>query len=267
MTKIFSWVFLGIAATGVVFFSNIISLVTDWWRFSEVGFTEVFTKSLVAKVSLGLTVGVFAAAFLLTNFLIAVRSKIPWLATIPEALIGQPLSLNDRIVKKLGIVICLVAAFFIALIAAGSWQDVLKFFAATPFGQTDPLFGRDIAFYVFSLPVYSLGLGLIQILILLSLILSGAIYVLRGSLDLSALLKKHVVIDQKARLHIGILLFLFLTTIAVSTYLSLYNLLTTQSGPVFGAAFTDANIMIPILKVSVFVYGLAAFLALFYGVS
>ena len=267
MTKIFSWVFLGIAATGVVFFSNIISLVTDWWWFSEVGFTEVFTKSLVAKVSLGLTVGVFAAAFLLTNFLIAVRSKIPWLATIPEALIGQPLSLNDRIVKKLGIVICLVAAFFIALIAAGSWQDVLKFFAATPFGQTDPLFGRDIAFYVFSLPVYSLGLGLIQILILLSLILSGAIYVLRGSLDLSALLKTHVVIDQKARLHIGILLFLFLTTIAVSTYLSLYNLLTTQSGPVFGAAFTDANIMIPILKVSVFVYGLAAFLALFYGVS
>ncbi len=267
VTKIFSWVFLGIAATGVVFFSNIISLVTDWWWFSEVGFTEVFTKSLVAKVSLGLTVGVFAAAFLLTNFLIAVRSKIPWLATIPEALIGQPLSLNDRIVKKLGIVICLVAAFFIALIAAGSWQDVLKFFAATPFGQTDPLFGRDIAFYVFSLPVYSLGLGLIQILILLSLILSGAIYVLRGSLDLSALLKKHVVIDQKARLHIGILLFLFLTTIAVSTYLSLYNLLTTQSGPVFGAAFTDANIMIPILKVSVFVYGLAAFLALFYGVS
>ncbi|MBU1016931.1 MAG: UPF0182 family protein [Patescibacteria group bacterium] len=286
MTKILFWAFISIVVVFFIFFSSIIALVTDWWWFSEVGFTEVFTKSLLAKVSLGLTVGVFAAVFLLINFLIAVRSKIPWLATIPEALIGQPLSLNDRIVKKLGIVICLVTAFFIGLVAASSWQDVLKFLATTPFGQADPLFSKDVAFYVFSLPVYSLALGLVRSLIVLSLILSGTIYILRGSLNLSALLGKfnlnslseklggppvklikHKSTDRKARLHIGILLSLFLVTVAVGTYFSLYNLLTTQSGPVFGAAFTDTNVMIPIVKVSVFAYGLAAFLALFYGVS
>src|SRR3990170_3705543 len=286
MTKIFSWVFIGIVAAFFIFFSSIVALVTDWWWFSEVGFTEIFTKSLATKVIIGLTVGLFAAAFLLTNFLIALRSKIPWLTTIPEALIGQPLSLNDRIVKKLGIVMCLIVAFFIGLIAAASWQDVLKFFAATPFGQTDPLFGKDVAFYVFSLPIYSLVLGLARILILLSLIGCGVVYILRGSLNLADLLGKfnlasiskklggppvklikHKSTDRKARLHIGILLSLFLATVAVGTYFSLYNLLTTQSGPVFGAAFTDTNVMIPIVKVSVFAYGLAAFLALFYGVS
>lgn len=286
ITKTFSLIFVGVAAIFFIFFSNIVALVTDWWWFSEVGFTEIFTKSLATKVILGLTVGLFAAAFLLTNLSLAVRSKIPWLAAIPEALIGQSLSLNDRLVKKLGIVICFMAAFFIGLVAAASWQDVLKFLAATPFGQTDPLFGRDIAFYVFSMPVYSLALGIIRSLIVLSLIVSATIYLLRGSLKLSTLLGKFNLAslseklggppiklakrsstDQKARLHIGILLFLFLATVAAGTYLSLYNLLTTQSGPVFGAAFTDANIMIPILKVSVFVYGLAAFLALFYGVS
>ena len=302
MTKIFSWAFIGIVVAFSIFFSSIVVFVTDWWWFSEVGFTEVFIKSLGAKVILGLTAGLFAATFLLTNFLVAVRSKIPWMLAIPEALIGQPLSLNDRMVKKLGIVLCSVVAFFIGLVSAASWQDVLKFLATTPFGQTDPLFGRDIAFYVFSLPVYSLGLGLMRTLILLSLIVSGIIYILRGSLNLSTLLGKFnlnslseklggspiklvkhsdthsahstssgqassVQADQKARLHIGILLFLFLATIATGTYLSLYNLLITQSGPVFGAAFTDANVMIPILKISVFVYGLVAFLALFYGVS
>ena len=286
ITKIFSWAFIGIVVAFFIFFSSIVALVTDWWWFSEVGFTEIFTKSLATKVIIGLTVGLFAAAFLLTNFLIALRSKIPWLTTIPEALIGQPLSLNDRIVKKLGIVMCLIVAFFIGLIAAASWQDVLKFFAATPFGQTDPLFGKDVAFYVFSLPIYSLVLGLARILILLSLIGCGVVYILRGSLNLADLLGKfnlasisqklggppvklikHKSTDRKARLHIGILLSLFLVTVAVGTYLSLYNLLTTQSGTVFGAAFTDANIMIPILKVSVFTYGLVAFLALFYGVS
>src|SRR3990167_708245 len=229
MTKIFSWAFLGIVIAFFIFFSSIVGLVTDWWWFSEVGFTEIFTKSLSAKIVLGLTTGLFAAAFILLNFLITVRSKIPWMLAIPEALVGQSISLNDRIVKKLGIVVCLAVSFFIGLIAAASWQDVLKFLSATPFGQTDPLFGRDIAFYVFSLPVFSLVLGLIRVLILLSLVGCGTIYFLRGSLNFSTLLGKfnlnslseklggptiklvkHSGTDPKARLHIGILLALFL---------------------------------------------------------
>ncbi|MBU0576714.1 UPF0182 family protein [Patescibacteria group bacterium] len=286
MTKIFFWAFIGIGVAFFIFFSSIITLITDWWWFSEVGFTGIFIKSLGTKVVLGFAIGFFAAAFLLTNLVLALRSKIPWMATIPEALIGQPLSLNDRIVKKLGIIFCLSVSFFIGLVAAASWQDVLKFLVTTPFGQIDPLFGRDLSFYVFSLPVYSLGLSLLRILVLLSLIISGAIYLLRGSLNFSTMLgkinlnnlskklggppiklPKHTSSDQKARLHIGILLSLFFTTVAIGTYFSLFELLTVQSGPVFGAAFTDANVMIPIIKISVVIFGLTAILALFYGVS
>lgn len=286
MTKLFSWVFIGIIALFFIFFSGIIALVADWWWFSEVGFTEIFTTSLVAKTALGLTAGLFAVTFLLINFLVAMRSKIPWVTVVPEVLIGQPLSLNDRIVKKLGIGICVAVSFFIGLVAAANWEDVLKFLFATPFGQTDPLFGNDIGFYVFSLPVYSLGLGILRFLVLLSLIVSSAIYLLRGSLDVSTLLDKfnlntlseklggpaiklvkHSPADQKARLHIGILLSFFFVTVAIGTYFSLYNLLTTQSGPVFGAAFIDANIMVPLLRISIFAYGLATLLALYYGTS
>src|SRR3990170_5419575 len=111
ITKFFSWTFLAIGVVVLISFSTILSLVTNWWWFSEVDFTEIFIKSLGAKVILGLTVGLFAAAFLLINLYLAGRSKIPWMAAIPGALIDQPLSLNDRIVKKLGIIICLVAAF------------------------------------------------------------------------------------------------------------------------------------------------------------
>jgi len=293
ITKFFSWAFLGIALVTFIFFSNIIFLITDWWWYQEVGFTEIFIKSLSAKIIVGAGAGLFAAVFLLTNLFLAVRSKIPWMAVIPEALIGKPVTLNNRIIGKLGIVLSSVIALFIGLIASSSWHDVLKFLSATPFGQRDPIFGQDVSFYVFSLPVYSLGFGLIKTVILISLIGCGAIYILRGSLNLSSILgkfdlskltpiksgltgkpgspllkaAKNLGTDQKARLHIGILLSLFLTTIAAGAYLSLYSLLTSQSGPVFGAAFTDANVMVPILQVSVFVYGLAAILALFYGIS
>ncbi len=263
-TKFFSLTFFGIVFISFIFLSSIVSLITDWWWYQEVGLTEVFVKSLSAKIVVGIGAGIITATFLLTNLFLAARSKIPWICAIPEVLAGQPISINDRMVRKLGIVISCVIALFIAFIAASSWHDVLKFLYRVPFGQSDPLFGKDISFYVFSLPVFSLVLGLIKTVILISLIGCGAIYVLRGSLNLSRFLLK---IEPKARLHIGALLFLFLSTIAAGMYLSLYNLLIVQSGPVFGAAFTDANIMVPLLRISVFVYGLSAVLALFYGIS
>jgi len=288
INKFFSLTFLGLAFVTFIFFSGIVSLITDWWWYQEVGFTEIFIKSLSAKIIVGFSAGILAAAFLLTNLSFAIRSKIPWMAAIPEVLIGtnQPLSLNSRLLGKLGIILSCVIALFISLLASSSWHDVLKFLSSVPFSQNDPIFGRDISFYVFSLPVYSFGLGLIKTVILISLIASGAIYVLRGDLNLSSLFPKinlskltgkpeslisksakDQISDPKARLHIGILLALLLTTIAIGTYLSLYNLLTAQSGPVFGATFTDANIMVPLLRISVFVYGLGAVLALFYGIS
>ncbi len=286
ITKLFSLTFLGIALVIVIFFSSIVSLITDWWWFSEVGFTEIFTKSITAQLAVGSVAGLFSAAFLLVNFLAALRSKVPWMATIPEALVGQPLAFDSRIIKKMGVAFSFVIALFIALVASSSWQDVLKFLSSTPFGQADPLFGRDVSFYVFLLPVYSLALGLVKTLIVISLVGCVLVYVLRGSLnpadffgkfDLTSLseklggppvkLIKHRGTDQGARMHIGMLLALFLATVAAGTYLSLYSLLTSQSGAVFGAAFTDAHIMVPLLRASVFAYGLAAILALYYGVS
>ncbi len=266
ITKFFSWTFLGIFFVLLVSFSTILSLVIDWWWFSEVGFIEIFTKSIVTRLVVGGVTGLLAAAFFLTNFLVAMRSKTAWIATLPAALVGQDLALDSRIIKKLGVVFGCVVAFLIALAASARWQDILKFLAATPFGQTDPLFGRDAAFYVFSLPVYSLALGLVKTIIVISLVGCGLIYMLRGSLNLADLLRKKSP-DQKARMHLGVLLSIFLATVSVGTHLALYNLLTSQSGAVFGAAFTDVNIMVPLLRASVFIYGLAAVLALYYGIS
>src|SRR3989338_11664393 len=237
ITKFFSLTFLGLVFVTFIFFSSIVSIITDWWWYQEVGFTEIFIKSLIAKIIVGFSAGLIAAVFLLTNLSIAIRSKIPWVASIPEALIGlsQPLSLNNRIIGKLGIIISCIIALFIGLLASSSWHDVLKFLSSVPFGQKDPIFAADISFYVFSLPVFSLALGLIKTVILISLIGCGLIYALRGSLNLSSLFPKinlskltgkpeSLIIrptkdqtEPKARLHISILLSLFLATIAAGT--------------------------------------------------
>jgi len=93
-TRLFSGI--GIAIIFLLFFSfsTIVTFVTDWWWFAEVGQTEVFIKPLVTKIIIGLVTAVITLIFLLVNFLVAVRSKTDWTALIPEALLGTPVSLE-----------------------------------------------------------------------------------------------------------------------------------------------------------------------------
>ncbi len=259
------WLVGGIIFLLFSLFSTMVALIVDWWWFSEVGYTEVFITSLVAKVALGLGVSIFAFLFLFTSLLVATSSKIPWFVALPENILGRPISLDGRMAKKLGTIISLVIAVFLGLVASAEWQDVLKFFSSTPFGIADPVFGKDIAFYIFSLPVITFGLGLFKTVILISLIGCAAIYVLRGNLNLRSLRKLEIPFNM--RIHVAVLLALFFITMAVSAYLSLFKLLVGQNGQVYGAVFTDVHVMVPILWASVSVIIVASLAALYWGKS
>ena len=249
-----------------ILLSSGVAFVTDWWWFSEVGHTQIFIKSLVSKIVLFLSAGIFAAVFLLINFSLATRSKISWTAILPEALIGRPMNLDSRIVKKLAVVLSVVIAVFFGLAAAANWQEVLKFISGAAFGASDPIFNKDIGFYIFSLPVFQTGLGLIKFLVLLTLIGCAIIYFLRGSLNVASLrLLKQMQIERGARIHLGILLAIFLSTIVAGVYLSRFTLLTSQSGLVFGATYTDATVRIFMLWISMAAAVLAAVSAAFWA--
>src|SRR3989344_101279 len=263
------------------FFSGIVAFVTDWWWFSEVGHTQIFITSLVAKITLFSSAGVFAAVFLLINFSLAIRSKNSWTAILPAVLTGQQVvNVDSHIVKKLAVVLSVVTAIFFGLATAANWQEVLKFISGAPFNVTDPIFGKDIGFYLFTLPVFQMGLGLIKFLVLLSLVGSAIIYFLRESLNFSGLpieaglaesrraglrLLKLLRIERGARIHLGILLAIFLSTIVAGVYLSRFALLTSQGGLVFGATYIDATVRIFLLWISMTVAALAVISATFWA--
>jgi len=253
-----------------ILLSNVVAFVTDWWWFSEVGYNQIFIKSLIAKIALFLSAGIFAAIFLLTNFSVALRSKISWLATLPR---HGGVNLDNRLVKKLAVAASLVIAFFFGLVAAANWQEVLKFISGAAFGAADPIFSKDIGFYVFSLPFLQMVLGLTKTLIALTMIGCGFMYFLQGSLNFGGLPEqtegtarpirdrgalRALAISNGARIHLGILLAIFLAAIAVGVYLSRFTLLTSQSGLVFGATYTDTIVRIPMLWVSMMAAVLAA---------
>lgn len=267
------------------FFSSIVGFVSDWWWFSEVKYSEIFMTALSMKFLIGSIVVVFSFLFLYINVLIATSAKTEWFMVLPESIMGRPVSLSNAITKKIGLGVALVVAVLLGMIAATGWQDVLKFLNATPFGVTDPVFNKDISFYVFSLPVYAFILGLLKALLLISLVLVGSVYVFRGLLNLASFLGNFVNphhdrevrfarktesedIVQKSRFHTAVLLFGLLFVAAVSSYLSLFKLLTGQTfGQISGSAYTGINIIIPFIWMSIVALVVAALAVLYWGRS
>lgn len=275
--RLFSLIGAGIVLLLFFSFSTIVYFITDLWWFKEVGYMQLFIKPFIVKIVLTLIATFIVAAFLFINFFISHRSKISWVAFIPKELFGYALTLENSMVRKISIGVSIIVSLLFGLVAASYWQDVLKFMSITLFNENDPIFKKDVGFYIFSLPVLQLIQSFAQILILISLIGSFIIYLLRGSFDLTSLLSKlslfkkksvkKIKIETKARVHLAILTFLFLVIASFGTYLSLFKLLIVPSGPIFGAAYTDATLAIPIIKISTIITLLIAILTLVWGIS
>jgi hypothetical protein len=162
------------------------------------------------------------------------------------------------------LIVCAVALLvgvFIGLAQTGSWDTLLKWFYGVPFGRTDPLFGRDLGFYVFTLPVYELVKDWALLMVVLCGAISGVIYVVRGEIDYQQ--GRLPTFSAVATRHLSVLLAVFFLVKAWGYLLKRYELLTSNNGIVFGAAYTDVHLRLPILIALVGAALLAAALCLY----
>ncbi|MBI2484292.1 UPF0182 family protein [Candidatus Uhrbacteria bacterium] len=263
-----------------VFFPGIISLISDWWWFHTVNFENVFRTSLLAQLGVGIGVGAFVAVFLAGNILIAITSRTGWHATISEQIAGRTLTVGQAVFYKIGIIASLIVGTLAGLTASAFWREILLFLNATPFSVSDPIFSKDISFYVFSLPVYSAALIFTNFLIVTSAIACGAVYFLQGGFNLASLAsgilsrfgsRRRVLVDtgygvfRKARLHVGILVALFFVAVSAGTLIRVYELVIMNNGIAFGATATDVTVVLPLLRASAVVFAAAAILTLLYS--
>ena len=152
---------------------SVAAFYTDWLWFKEVGFEAVFAKRLRMSFLTGGVV--FAAAFaaLWANARLALSVLTQPYVVIASSAQGQPILFNRPQVRRAATIIATVAALAMALPASSRWLDLLEYRYAVPFGQRDPIFNRDVAFYVFQLPVYEFVRGLTLAVVVLSLGLRG----------------------------------------------------------------------------------------------
>jgi uncharacterized protein len=220
---------------------------TDWLWFEEVGQSPVFLRVVALRGALFLVVGLVTLLFVGVNLRAAAYARPPDVFWELEEPLGLPSRLIlEPLLRRALIPFTVLVAVLFGLAATAEWQTLLVYQHAQPFGGApDPIFHRDIGFYVFTLPLWRRALEWVFLLIGFTLGGTALIYFLGRVLVLTA---RSPVITARARAHLLGLLALLLFAKALDFYLDRFELLFSQRGAVFGAMYTDVHATLPALS-------------------
>src|SRR5206468_418727 len=241
-------------ALGLV--AQLVPLYTDWLWFQEVGYTAVFTTTLALRGALFTGLALSVLVFLYVNLTLAARTAAPDVIWELEDQLGPPgRVVIGPLIRRFLPVVLFVSALVAGLRATVHWETLLGYLNAIEFGGTDPLFGRDLAFFVFILPFWRLLYGWAITMVVSTIILTLVVYILQRSLVLTT---RGPRLAAGARTHLLALGALALALKAGGFWLDRFELVFSPRGTVFGASYTDIHASLPALGVLAVVSGVAA---------
>lgn len=242
-----------------------------WFGAQDLG--AVFALRLQTELALGAIAAVVAAVFIAANSL--------WAAWR----LRRVASKEDRDSRGMSTLFAAIPAVAIVLgvgfglAAFGDWQTWLGYQAQVPFGQTDPTFGQDVAFYVWTLPALSALRGWLTGLIVVAALGTILVYAI-GLMSIEPPiaagrpypfiarerdLRYHPLLAPAVR-HVAVLGAIFLVLVAASYWLNNWELVYSSRGVVFGASATDMHAVYPANTIMAGVALVLALLLLFVAI-
>src|ERR1700682_1730420 len=234
-TRRILWI-AGILLLFLLVFNPLIGLYVDNLWFKSLDFQTIFTTRLAYQAQFGLIGFVVAFVVLTANGLFALRLMGP----TRLSQIGVRRRVLTSVPGRLVVAVSAVIAFFMSQLAAGAWERAALYLNASSFGQSDPVFGQDIGFYVFQLPFLRAAFAWLMALVIISLVVGAVVYVSRTPPGTQLRL------PPGATGHASVLGSAFFLLLAAHYRLSMFELLNAHNGSVFGAGYTDLTIRMPV---------------------
>ena len=207
------------------------SIYTDFLWYGELGFRGIYIKVLTTRIAL-FAVGFIGTAILLAISLLTINRNTsgPGGLPIPEDLA----KIAGRLLTIIAIAATLIIGIVMGSFFASKWELFLRFTNAANFGVTDPLYGKDLSFYIFELPTYSFIQGwLLAVAIVVgiaSAVLAFANFTLRGvSFTLTSTIRNQLII-------IGSIIVLI---VSIGFWIDRLELVHSDGGVVYGATYSD----------------------------
>jgi len=255
---------IGVVVVAALLVWTAVSFYPDWLWFSNLNLSSVFWPSVLSKVGFGAAIWLAFIIIVFSNLRIAHRLSSS--EEVQSALKQQrndapQRQLSPKTLNALFLILILIVSFFVAAKGSKHWSVVLSYLYQQPFGSADPLFGKDIGFYVFSLPMHLVVQNGLLLIFLFSGLLIAMWYMKDGVLQFIEEAAQEqpkpigipkIAIAPKARKHLlfvgGLIILLF----AWGYYLKVFGLLYSTQGPAFGASYTDVHVRVLGFRILIF---------------
>lgn len=241
---------------------------TDLLWFRELGYVDVFFKELQTQLLFGIPVFFLVS---LLSYLYLMMVKKNYYKQLGDCHHDSP----EHGLKIIAAVLSLIFGGIAAFSAADQlWFQLLQFLNRSSFGINDPIFGKDVSFYIFQMEFWQrlngvlillvLGFAVVSLLYHLALLAKRRPYLFEqqsqqegeaqnwgkkffGGMNSGSIPKINKNVGRSllkvASSQLTVLGVLFFLLLALHFYLSQYSLLYTSStGVVYGAGFTDIHV-------------------------
>jgi uncharacterized membrane protein (UPF0182 family) len=230
----------------VIFFGGraALSYYVDVLWFRSLGYGNVFLKTLSLQWEVFTAFAAATFLILYGSFLALKRAHLPDLPDGHTILIGgQPLKLPVEPVLRLialGISLAIAAATGAAM--TGEWPTLALFWYAprTAGSVVDPIFGKPLNFFLFTLPAWQVFLGWLLTLALITCALAVFFILISGGARIFAgRLSRHVTLPWRG---LSITFAFLLLILAMRVYISRFERLLDDHTIFGGVTYTDAHV-------------------------
>jgi len=229
-----------------LFGRKVLNFWSEWLWFGSLGYQSVYATQLTAKISVGLLVGLLFLGIVYGNLVLARRFS-------PGAL--RPLGTNviylrahpylERYLYAVLGAVCFAAALAVGRTAAGQWATILRYFYGQPFGLKDPIFGKDVSFFIFKWPFLQWTYQ--QVMLALVMAFMGCLGLYLASSAISVI-NKRLYVAPVVRAHGAVLLALLFFAKAWGYVLQAYGVLFSLRSVAYGAGYADLHATLPALR-------------------
>ncbi|MGA2986346.1 MAG: UPF0182 family protein [Terriglobia bacterium] len=225
--------------------TNGVSLLVDWLWFRQEGYRLIYLTILKAQINLSGIAGVgFLVVTGLNLFIVHTLAHRQGRRIYEEQIDFPPLERFGALFLWLIWGGVLFAGYVVSQWGMGHWLTYMRARQVPVMGLADPLFGRDLGFYLFQLP-YTWFLYHLALITIICCLLSGAfLYLVEGGVWIT---QRGPVVSRAARAHLMSLGGILFLLIAYRIRLGMYDLLYSPRGMVFGAGYTDVHATLPVL--------------------
>ncbi len=243
----------------------VVSIYPEWLWFLNLNFWPVFWTMLLTKFVFGALIWLLLILIVSVNLYVAKRltpDKGDGTGLTDEGGYFAQFGISANTLNIIFVAFILIVSFVIASKGADQWDMVLRYLYQEPFGHTDPIFEKDIGFYVFSLPFFNFIRDGLMLLVIFGGGLTVIWYLKDGALQIIGDLVQaegkppalpKIAISPKAKKHLIFLGGFIALLLAWGFHLKMYELLYSTQGPAFGASYTDVHIKAWVYKAMILV--------------